>query len=166
MFCQKCGAAVPDDATFCPSCSAQVTGQAPPPSPPQYGQYAQPQYVQPQNGQYIQTPAYPAAAPVADWVTPGIIACIFGCCCPVCGTPLNIYSGFASIPAVVAGILSVIFAAKANSQASWGKIEAAQKSLDVAKVFFYICVGITALVLILDVVGSVVGMAIFAASGN
>ena len=68
MFCPKCGAKLPDGASFCTSCGATLGGVSSQPAytQPQYAQSqpqyapAQPAYAQPQ---YAQTPYAPQALP-------------------------------------------------------------------------------------------------------
>ena len=79
MFCEKCGAQLPDGTAFCGACG-QPTGAAQQPqyAQPQYAQpqYAQPQYAQPQPqySQYGSAPTAPARANKG----PAIKAFVFG----------------------------------------------------------------------------------------
>ena len=67
-----------------------------------------------------QTAAIQEPAKVTDWLIPGIIATV--CCC----LPL--------------GVVSIVFAAQANSQAQQGNYEEAQKTADKAKLFFILSI--------------------------
>lgn len=65
MFCNKCGAQLPDGVAFCSYCGNQLTAQPQQPeqpTQPQYQQPVQPQYEQPMQ-QPIQQPYQPAPMP-------------------------------------------------------------------------------------------------------
>ena len=81
MFCQHCGAPIPEGAKFCENCGERVAGAAAPAAPQQaapaagnprpYGQ--QPVYPQQEPAAAVYEPAFPEAAPAADSYSPAKI---------------------------------------------------------------------------------------------
>ena len=75
---------------------------------------------QPAAPQQTATPRQPVE--VTDWLIPSILSTML-CCVPL-------------------GVVSIVFAAQANSLAGQGKYEDARKAADKAKLFFFLAVGL------------------------
>lgn len=99
MFCPHCGARAEDGAAVCPACGQTLTPAAPP------AEAAPP------------VEATPDASAVKDYLTVNIVLLALSVCC--CG----------SLPAVVTGIIGVIFSSQTRDLLRFGRSdEAARKS--------------------------------------
>ncbi len=87
MFCQKCGANIPDDAKYCPYCCSPIQYTNQNQNNQSQAQYQQPDYLDCQNGYngYSNVPYHP---PVVPGKGEGIASLVLGICALVtCGLP-------------------------------------------------------------------------------
>ena len=119
MRCSNCGTELPPNTLYCPACGSQVNvyGGQQMPGQMNYNYGQQNNYGQP-NYNYGQ-PMPPVQ--INTWLAPAILATIF-CCVPF-------------------GIVSIVFAAKANSAAGVGNYQQAQLNANRAKIWFWVSFG-------------------------
>lgn len=173
MFCKNCGAEIPDGSAFCGNCGMKVSAEpvqqepvnqyaSPDPQahraeptsvdapcacveskPEPQPQYTQPQYAQPEPPQYNSQPVYnaqpiqPEALPNPTlWIILNIVMIVLGCCCSFSG---------------IAGIIGLVFAIQGSNAVKAGDLATAQNKLKIAKILFFVSLG-------LFVVGNILGI--------
>ncbi|MBO4648224.1 MAG: CD225/dispanin family protein [Lentisphaeria bacterium] len=137
MRCSRCGTELPPNTAFCPACGSQNNVYG--------GQQMQGQmnynYGQPMPGQmnYGGQPMPPVQ--INTYMVPAILATIF-CCLPF-------------------GIVSIVYASKANSAVGVGNFQQAQQDAEKAKTWFWLAFAF-------GLVSSIIGAAIqiFAAAAT
>ena len=172
MFCKNCGAEIPEGSAFCGNCGMKVPAepvqepvnqqyqqpeepqQPQQPEAPQdtYQSYQQPQqpetpqdtYQSYQQPQYAQQPVYnaqpvqPADIPNPTlWIVLNILMIIVGCCC--------------SIPGIL-GIIGLVFAIQGNNAMKTGDMVSAVNKLKIAKILFFVGIGLFVLQTVLGLV--------------
>ena len=138
MFCTRCGNQVPDDAIYCNRCAHRLV-KLPPLPQVQAVPQAQPQFqVQPQVQAVPQAQIQPQARSksrkrsadrteeeeqVFNWLFPAVLVTV------LCFLPF--------------GIVSIVFAAKANTLAECGFIDEAKAAAAAAKMWHWLALGVS-----------------------
>ncbi|MBE6899048.1 MAG: zinc-ribbon domain-containing protein [Ruminococcaceae bacterium] len=121
MFCENCGAKIPEGVYFCENCGAKAE-ETQNTSPEEYYK-ADPDYTEPLN--------------TTKWIILGVLSSIF--CC------------------MLGGIITVVYAAKANGNVSSGDIETAKENFKTAKQWFLATMIIAAIELVFGLLISLAG---------
>jgi hypothetical protein len=166
LFCPKCGTKNPDDGVQCIQCHEPLPQIAPAPqtapSPDAYSAPAQqatptpdpysgqppvqPQYQPPVQQPYAQNGYQPIPPRPTTFLAGNIILTVLGLC--TC-FPL------------ITGIIGIIFSAMITSKYNAGDYEGARKAATVAKVMFFVTLGLVICSIIYWIVSVAVGMSYY-----